>query len=123
MRDERLEQLARDYKKLQTEIKDLESEADGIKRKLVAEMERRKSKGVEFQAGVRITLVKPEEVYYDPDRLREAIGARVWQRVTNRVIDKDKLAAAVQEGKVDIHDVDNASLTRNKAAYPLVTIK
>jgi hypothetical protein len=120
VQDAELAELAQDYADVKARIKRLESKADGLKRKIVGEMQGRDTKGI-ITGGLKITLVEQTTVTYDERRLKRALGNGLWDRATSVVLDRDKLAALVQEGEVDVTKVNRCATVTPKAAYPVVS--
>ena len=50
---------------------------------------------------LRATLVKSETVKIDEDRLSEALGEEMWDKITTRKLDMDKLEDMVATGAID----------------------
>lgn len=48
----------------------------------------------------RATYVQTETTKIDEDGLRKAVGVKVWNRITNRKVDKAKLMTVIGEGEI-----------------------
>ena len=57
------------------------------------------------------TLVEPERVKIDEERLKKAVGTEVWNRITSRTLDKKKLEALLALGEIDPNVVASCSET------------
>lgn len=119
MKDSQLAELAEEFARLKRREDKAKSDRDAIGQRLVKEMERRKTKGIQT-SGWRITYVRQEMVTYDPDKLKAKLG-KAFKHVTSTVLDKDRLSAAVQEGLVDPSDVEACATVTPKRPYCLVT--
>lgn len=62
---------------------------------------------------IKGTLVEPQTVVIDEDRLKNAIGAAKWKKVTKTVLDKAKLEAAVAIGEIDQNTVASVSTLKD----------
>lgn len=69
---------------------------------------------------VKGTLVEPQTVVIDEDRLKKALGAKQWAKVTKTVLDKVKLEAAVALGDIDTPTI--ASVSTIKDIKPSVRV-
>ena len=86
---------------------------------IVAQMELRKVKSItDKETGLRITEVRSEYVSYDPDQLRELLPPKKFRKVTQVVVDKDTLGAAVQAGEIDAEIV--AKVARISYSEPYI---
>lgn len=93
---------------------------------IITELKRRRVRSTtpETEAGVpvKITLVQPERVNYDPDQLKDRLTPSKFRRVTKTVVDPDALAAEVQAGNIDVKDVEACSYVTETAPYINVTV-
>jgi hypothetical protein len=62
---------------------------------------------------VKGTLVEPQSVVIDEERLKKAVGASMWKKVTKTVLDKTKLEAAVAIGEIDQNTVAAVSTLKD----------
>ena len=119
MKDSELAELAAEFSRLKRREDKAKADRDAIGQRMVKEMERRKTKGIQT-SGWRITYVQQETTTYDHARLKERLG-RAFRHVTVTVVDKDRLSAAVQEGTVDAREVAACAVVTPKRPYCLVT--
>lgn len=68
-------------------------------------------------ATVKGTLVEGTRVTIDADRLKGALGAPLWKKVTKQVLDNEKLEAAVALGEVDPNVVAACSTEKDVKPY------
>lgn len=69
---------------------------------------------------VKGTLVQPQRVIIDEERLKKALPAPKWKKVVKEVLDKDKLEAAVALGEIDTNIVAGvSSVVDSKASVRL----
>lgn len=118
-------QRLRDLKKT---IKDAESEIKGdagVEAQIIDHFNhaRQKSMTITDHEGTRITgtLVEGSTIELDEVRLKKAIGAPTWNKVTKRVIDKTKLEDAMADGTVDPNVVAQCSNEVPRKPYVRVT--
>lgn len=123
MTDAEMRKKARRAKRLETKAAELQSEADDLKAELVAELKERGNHIIEG-GGVRVTLVAPEQVVYNEARLRKLLARRpeAWEACLDAPrFSKDRLAAAVQEGLIDMTLVDRITEVVPTKAYVRIT--
>ena len=72
-------------------------------------------------AEVKGTLVAPQRVTIDEQKIHDALDAKTWKKVTKQVLDTDKLEAAVALGDVDANVVAAASDIKDTKPYVKVT--
>jgi hypothetical protein len=70
---------------------------------------------------IKGTLVEAQRVTYDEDRLKKALGAPVWKKVTKQVLDKQKLEAEITVGAVDPNVVAGCASVADNKPYVKVT--
>lgn len=56
-----------------------------------------------------VSLKNRETVQIDPDKLKKAIGAAAFNRLTTPVLDEDKISDAIAKGKLDPQIVSNCT--------------
>lgn len=118
MTDAKLAELAARFKELKAAEDEAVLARKAIGDKLVAEMERRGTKGI-TTGGWKITHVCPETTVYDEAKLKRKLGVK-FRRITTLVVDKNKIGAAVQEGLIDLKTVNRCTTIIPKASYVLV---
>jgi len=116
MTDARLAQLAKRWKELKDQEKKTARERAELGARIMTELERRNTRLIET-AGQKITLVSPEEVRYDFDRMVELFGTAKMRKVQRREVDKDELARAMTSGRLDPAVVAQCSMVIQKAPY------
>jgi hypothetical protein len=80
---------------------------------------RRKQVMLEQGAGhyLKVNMVVGERVVIDETKLKKAIGARAFNKLTHRVLDKKLLESAVARGEVDATVLAIASEVKPNKAY------
>lgn len=71
----------------------------------------------------RATIVRPTSTQYDEDELQLNVTARVWDRITDRVLNVKSLEDAVVDGDVDADMVEEAKSISERKPYIRVTTK
>jgi hypothetical protein len=122
MSDSRLYQIARRKDEAAQREKDGKREKDDLNAKLVGELQRRRTKSME-RPGVKVTLVEPEETKYDWDVLASLLTPRILRSIQVEAVDKEKLAEAVQAGRIDTALLAQATTVTQKSAYVNVSIR
>jgi hypothetical protein len=92
--------------------------------RLVMRLMRSKTATVSDDDGtVRVTKVHARRSVLDEEKLRRSLGARVWDRLTTRVLDHAKLDLAIADGTVDPVVVATCVNTTKRLPYIRVTRK
>jgi hypothetical protein len=114
--DTRLAEMAREREEMKAKLASLNKDLLKLDEKILKEMERRNTRIIESD-GVRITYVQAERTVYDWEGLKPRL--RPAQRVlcVKEVFDQRGLAAAVQEGQIDIALVSEFSEVKKNAPY------
>jgi len=74
-------------------------------------------------ARVKLKKIEPTSTVTDQQKLEARLGARMWNRITTRVLDKNKLDAYVKSGEIDVKDVVACQTTTDGTAYVKVANK
>jgi hypothetical protein len=72
---------------------------------------------------IKGTRVAPQRVTIDPDKVKAALTAAQWKKVTKQVLDSDLLEAAVKMKEVDANVVAQASEVKDTKPYIKVSGK
>jgi hypothetical protein len=127
MRDGRetpAQRLVREYADAQTVAKAAQEKVDALKADLLAALGEEGGKAkVSLPDGhsISASIVQGSSVRIDEDRLRKAVGAVVWGKITTRVLDKRKLDAFIASGEVKPVTVAKVSEEVPTAPYPRIT--
>lgn len=75
--------------------------------------------------GIVISVVKKQasKLVIDEARLKKALGSKVWNKVTKRVLDDQKLESAVATGDISPVTVSKCSEVHKNKAYLGLTTK
>ncbi len=119
MEDAELAALASRVDKIETRIARLQKQAAKDKKTILQEMQRRKTRGL-VTSGWKLTYVQQVPLVYDPDALRAMLDPEQWRAISSRTLDKDKLAAAIQDQTVDLEVVQKCAHEEPKAPYVLI---
>jgi uncharacterized protein YciI len=98
---------------------DAEARMRECQTELIDEMENQGRTTVEYD-GTKGALVRGVRLDIDQDKLRKSVGAKLWEKITTRVLDKKLLESAVALGDVD--PVVVAQATEERAIAPYVRI-
>lgn len=74
-------------------------------------------------AKVTATIVRGTTVNLDSDRLKKAIGARAWNKLTVRSLDQKKVKEAIESGDLDPNIVAECSDEVDKTPYVRTSVK
>lgn len=97
---------------------------EGVEDQLIPLMKRAKMKTASTEVdGVVITgtLVEASEEVVDGERLKKAVGAEIWKKITTPKLDKAKLIDAMATGLVDKQVVAQCSSEKPKKPYVKIT--
>lgn len=110
---------------LKAQIDALEVRYSEAKRNILDEFARtgKKSASVVARDGstVKATFVQATRLVYSEERLKTALNAKQWAKVTKQVLDKTLLEAAVVLGDVDANVVASCTDQTESAAYAKVS--
>ena len=123
MSNARMFTLARRYKALDVDAKEIAKQRGTLKDKITAEMQRRTAKKVESDDGVTVTLTQSTSVIYHEDEIESDLTPAQWRRVTTRKLDFGKLTEMLQNGDLPADFLSERSHIQHNAAYPTITIK
>ena len=93
-----------------------ETIAKALVERMVANGQKTISTGIDGEE-IKGTLVQAQRVKYDEDRLKGALTAKQWGKVTTAVLDKTKLEAAIVIGEVDPNTVAACSTVTDTKPY------
>ena len=71
----------------------------------------------------KVALVKASTMVFDEAKLKKAVGAEAWKKITTPKLDKDLLEAAIKMGVVDANTVAACTEERPKKPYLKFTEK
>ena len=99
-------------------IKELEARKVKLRDALTVEMVLTDNETVDLPDGEHeAVVVKPERTVINEVLLKRRLGARVWKKVVNEKLDKDKLAEAVGRGEVEMSTVAECTALVPTAQY------
>jgi hypothetical protein len=100
-----LETAISNYVDLRTKIEDAEKTKKEIGHDILTMLERRKIDQYVGKAGKATAVYPVSAGVLDPDRLMKRIGATMWNKITTRVLDHNKLEAFIKSGEISQRDV------------------
>lgn len=71
----------------------------------------------------RVKVVRPESIQYDEEELRFHLSSRVWNRITDQMLNIKSLQDAVVDGEVDADLVEQTRSVSVRKPYIKVTTK
>jgi hypothetical protein len=74
-------------------------------------------------ANLTVVIVEPHPTTLDAQALEKRLGPTMWENVTTRVLDKNKLDAFVKSGEIDPKVVAAVTTTTDGTVYAKVTTK
>lgn len=105
--------------KAKEEAKRVAEEVATMEAELIDEMQLKNQATVTSQ-GVKGTLVEASRVITDADKLKAALPAALWNKITTRVLDKGLLEAHIATGAIDAAVV--AGVSEEKFNKPFVKL-
>lgn len=118
--DAALLELARTYHDRRQYLKELEAEADVLKDELLAALEAREGGRLDHD-GWKVARVVNERVSYPFEAAAARWRPATVRRVTVRTIDKAKVAAEIDAGRLLVLDAQAVRVVDTSAPYPRVT--
>lgn len=112
IRSERLDMMLARFATTKANLDVLEARKKEEQAELVAQFKDKGTKSYSVEAdGFRVTgtLVEPERIKIDEERLKKAVGAEVWNRISTKTLDKKKLEALLALGEIDANVVASCS--------------
>lgn len=105
----------------------LEEEIRAIQEQVIHHLDEEDVKSFSYvnHAGYRIktTRVQQERLHFHEAGLKKTLGSKMWNKVTKRVLDQDKLVARIQSGDIDEADVAKNTETTLNRPYVKFTVK
>lgn len=99
-------------------IKELEARKTKLRDALTTEMVLTDNEQVELPDGeTEAVVVKPEKAIINEVLLKRRLGPKLWKRVSNEKLDKDKLAEAVGRGEIEMSTVAEVTAMVPTAMY------
>ena len=93
-----------------------------LEKEVIDEMERLNLVRVSYQDDqIKGTLVQAERVVTSETELEKLVTVQMWNKITKRVLDKEKLEAMVVVGKISAATIASASEVKQNKAYVRVT--
>lgn len=122
MNDKAMLRCAARYREVSDEIKELEAEKKRLQKKIVEAMEEKGVEAVEGE-GLRVKWTVRRDVFYDTDILRKNLDRKVFEKITTRVIDKERLALAIQKKILSTALLEKATQVRESAPSIRVSLQ
>ena len=97
-----------------------------VQEDIVELLQKAKQTSTTVEAGgkrVQAALVAGSSVVLDEDKLKNRLGAALWNKITTRALDRKKLDAFIASGEVKVTDVAACSDERPKSPYIKITQK
>lgn len=66
---------------------------------------------------ITATVIRGSRLIIDEDRLKKQLGATIWNKITQKVLDKQRLEAAIALGDIDPNTVAMVSEERQNKPY------
>lgn len=115
-----LEDLIDEWREAKAEKKAADERFQQIEAKLTEEMKAMRAKVLEVERGDRsysYTLVAPDMVKIDEDKLIGYIGRRAYNKLTKRVLVTGLVEKAVEDGSLRVDVLSDCSTVSSKKAY------
>lgn len=112
IKDVVLRELAEKLANARATRKEWESLEKSYSHDLVSEFKRADRKSISVSDGthtIRATYTPTSRITIDEDKLKKALGAKAWNKVTDRSLNKSKLEEAIASGEIDANVVAQCS--------------
>lgn len=120
----RLENEAEELRIKKDALKALEAEVHELQTSVISALDEAEQKTFRYKApdgaAVTVTRVQVEKLIINEGTLHRALGAKMWPKVTKRVLDEEKLISLIALGEID--DVLVAKHSEKKKNKPFVRI-
>lgn len=86
------------------EVAQLNDKIAQLQASIITQMDQMETKSVTVELegrALKATKVQGVRIVIDEPSLKKKLGAKVWEHVTTRVLDKKKLEATIEMGEVD----------------------
>ena len=122
MDDADLAQLGREYAKAKRQEQTGKARKEEIRDLIIPELNARGTRTLET-GGVQVTKVSPTETVYVWAKLAKKLKKKQLRLIQANIVDKAKLAEAVEDGLIDAAVVEQCTQIVNKSEYVSVSIK
>jgi hypothetical protein len=117
--------LAEELAGVRNEVSLLNDKAKELQADILAEMDRAKMKSHAWTDANNqkrsISRIQSTTTIIDEPRLKKRLGAGLWNKITNRTLDKHKLDAYIKSGDIDVKII--AECSEDRTASPFVKVK
>lgn len=115
--EEALDMLSELYE-VTEKIKELDARKKKLRDALTVEMVLTDNEDVDLPDGEHhAQVVKPEQTVINEVLLKRKVGVKVWKRISNEKLDKDKLEALVASGEIEMATVADCTALIPTAMY------
>ena len=115
------------FRDMKATIKGLEAEAKHVQSEIIDFIKGKgnKTMSAEDTKGVTVTatVVESTSIAIDEARLKKAVGAQVWKKITTPRLDDKLLEQAIQSGEVDVNVVAQCTTETPRSPYLRLTEK
>lgn len=115
--------LVEEIAEVDTSLKDLNARRKDLRADILTAFENEGLDMFEVDGVAKVTLSKPKSLVLDYDKLVDLAPDDVVEKITVRVIDKEKLEAAIKLGDIDNGIVDAISSYKKQSPRLTVTVK
>lgn len=123
--DDELAEAIQAVNEAEGELLEAQEQRDKARAALVALLEARGERSVTAPNRIgetyKVTLVSGETTKVDEDALRERIGARAYNKLTDRKLNLKKVEKAVVDGALPLEVLSAVSEVKPRASYPRLT--
>lgn len=115
--DEHQLAMLQELAEVSDQLNELEERKKKLRDALTTELLLTGNDAVEIPDGRKAKVVTSERTEVNPVQLRTAIGDELWDRVTVRQLDMDKLEETVESGELDIDTVAACTIVTPQTPY------
>lgn len=94
---------------------------DNAKARLMEQLRAQGVRSSTTQTGRKITIVEGVRTSYDSDILQDILGPNLWEEVTKRVLDPNRLESVVERENISPGALKDAVKETPVKAYPRIT--
>lgn len=112
---------------IKSTLRHQQEQLDGVQAELIDWLDSRDQKTLSIDLpdgrNIKGTAIHGTRVIIDEPRLKKTLGAKLFNKLTKRVLDKNKLEDAMASGEVNPLDVATCSDEKHNRPYMKVTVK
>lgn len=116
-----LDQLCDALAAFEKRREDAQVAIDNAKNLIMEQLRQAGVKSSTTRAGRKVTIVEGIRTSWKPEVLADILGPNLWEEVTKRVLDPDRLESVVEREQIQPATLQDALVETKVKAYPKIT--